>query len=276
MSTFLQRLFPPRPTRPIVPPGLYHQMSAEPPAPPRRLHLRVEPDGRGLLIVNASTVLHLNETATAFAWQFVQGKSEDEAAAWIAGLYRLTRGRARRDARLLRDQIQSIAEGDNLDPVLVMGLERTEPHQARPSAPYRLDMALTYRLADGRSMDPLARRRVDRELTTDEWTSVLDQAWALGIPHVVFVGGEPTVRPDLIDLIRHAEQLGQVSGVVAAGKALAAPGRLEALSAAGLDHLLVVVDPASKESLEGLRLGVQCEVFCAAHLTVEPTDLAAL
>ncbi|MCK4316400.1 MAG: hypothetical protein KAX24_11575, partial [Anaerolineae bacterium] len=32
-----------------------------------RLHLRVEEDGRGLLVINAATVLHLNQTATEYA-----------------------------------------------------------------------------------------------------------------------------------------------------------------------------------------------------------------
>ena len=37
-------------------------------------------------------------------------------------------------------------------------------------------------------------KRVDRELTTDEWGDILDKAWAAGIPHITFTGGEPTLR----------------------------------------------------------------------------------
>jgi MoaA/NifB/PqqE/SkfB family radical SAM enzyme len=119
-------------------------------------------------------------------------------------------------------------------------------------------------------MDPQARRRVDHELTTSEWIGVLDQAWSIGIPHIIFVGGEPAVRPDLLELIRHAEQLGQVSGVVTSAEGLLAPQRLDGLAAAGVDHLLVVVDPKNSRSLDGLRQAVGSDVFCAAHLTLEP------
>jgi hypothetical protein len=270
MPDILHRLFPPAPVRPLVPPGIYHRMQAEPPALPRRLHLRVEPDGRGLLIVNASTVLHMNETATAHAWLLMQGNSEQEAAEWMARRFRIGQGRALKDGRLIRDQIESLATREDLDPVMVMGLERAEPYGARPTAPYRLDLALTYRLGDGLAMDPQARRRVDQELNTEQWIAVLDQAWSIGIPHIVFVGGEPTIRTDLLDLIRHAEQLGQVSGVVTAGEGLLVPNRLEGLAAAGVDHLLVVVDPTRTDSLDGLRQAVASDVFCAAHWTLDP------
>jgi MoaA/NifB/PqqE/SkfB family radical SAM enzyme len=42
---------------------------------------------------------------------------------------------------------------------------------------------------------------------------MLDRLWQLGIPHIVFTGGEPTLRPDLPDLIAHAERNGQIAGL---------------------------------------------------------------
>jgi hypothetical protein len=43
------------------------------------LQLRVEPSERGVMVINANTVLHLNSTATAFAYYFMQGMPEAEA-----------------------------------------------------------------------------------------------------------------------------------------------------------------------------------------------------
>ena len=52
-------------------PGFYTYHTA-PEAPEQfRLHLRVEPDGEGILVVNAATVLHLNQTATEFAYYLI-------------------------------------------------------------------------------------------------------------------------------------------------------------------------------------------------------------
>jgi len=276
MVDLWRRLFPSPPAVPVVPPGMVHRMTADPSTAPYRVHLRVEPDGRGLLIVNASTVLHLNETATAYAWHLLQGHDDEETAQWIARRFRITRGRARRDGRLVRDQIQALAEGEDQDPVVVMGMDRAEPYADRPSAPYRLDLALTFRTSDGSKADPRARRRVDRELETDEWKSILGQAWSAGIPHVVFTGGEPTTRADLPQLVRHAENLGQVCGVVTVGERLADGARLDRLLRAGVDHLLVVVDPDAPDSLHGLKHAVEADVFCAAHLTLGPTSSSAI
>ena len=64
-------------------------------------------------------------------------------------------------------------------------------------------------------------KRVDRELTTDEWFSILDKAWQFGIPHVTFTGGEATLRDDLVDLIARAEKNGQVCGLLTDGLKLA-------------------------------------------------------
>lgn len=276
MAGLLSRLFPPPPERPLIPAGIYHRMNPQSSGQPTRLHLRVEPDGRGVLLVNASTVLHLNETATTYAWHLVQGQSLEKAAAWASRRFRIGRGRARRDAGLVRDQIEALAEGGEHDPVLVLGMERADPYERRPSAPYRLDLALTFRTGDGSSLDPQARRRVDRELGSEEWTEVIRRAWAAGVPHLVFTGGEPSLRPDLAELIRTAEGLGQVTGVVTQGARLTDAARLQEFSQAGTDHLVVVVDPRQAASLEGLQRALDSDVFTSAHLTLDPATAGEL
>jgi hypothetical protein len=37
------------------------------------LQLRIEQSGQGVMVINANNVLHLNHTATAFAYYFMQG-----------------------------------------------------------------------------------------------------------------------------------------------------------------------------------------------------------
>src|SRR5512143_3705426 len=57
--------------------GLYHYLHKDADEK-SRIHLRVDPDGNGTLIVNASSVIHLNPTATFMAWMTLEGKSEAE------------------------------------------------------------------------------------------------------------------------------------------------------------------------------------------------------
>ena len=44
----------------------------------------------------------------------------------------------------------------------------------------------------------------EEELPTEKWEEILDKCRAAGIPQVTFTGGEPTMRDDLIELIRYA------------------------------------------------------------------------
>ena len=56
--------------------------------------------------------------------------------------------------------------------------------------------------------NPLNLERASQELTTAEWTRAIDEAAAMGVLQIHFSGGEPTVRPDLEELVRHAHDGG--------------------------------------------------------------------
>ena len=255
---------------------MHHMQAEAEPGLPYRLHLRIEADGTAVLIVNASIILHLNQTAAAHAFELVRGASETEAARSMAQRYRVGYSRALQDHRSLRQQILSLAIARDLDPVVYLDMDRRDPQSQAPSAPYRLDIALTYlQDPDGR-LDPLARRRVDRELSTDEWKGILSKAWEAGVPHVAFTGGEPTRRHDLVDLVRHAESLGLVTGLCSEGCRLADPQYLNDLSQAGLDHILIALPPDDPAARQGLANAVASDVYTAVHLTLMPGQENAL
>ena len=48
--------------------------------PPYRIHLRLQRDGSGVLIVNAATVLHLNPTAAEYAYHFIKGSDPEDGS----------------------------------------------------------------------------------------------------------------------------------------------------------------------------------------------------
>ena len=213
-----ERFFPP--IQPL-PAGMYHYQAPPDSEYPYRLHLRIEPDGHGLLIVNASTVVHLNPTAAEYAFHLVNQTPEDEAVAEMARRYNVRKEIVRRDYDELMERLQTLVDTPDLDPVAFLDFDREEPYSTTGSAPYRLDCALTYRLLDEGARNLAPRDRAGRELTSTEWQQILDKAWQAGIPHVIFTGGEPTMRPDLCDLIAYAESLGMVSGLISNGLRLA-------------------------------------------------------
>jgi hypothetical protein len=54
----------------------------------------VEKNGQGVLIVNASTVLHLNETAAEFAYHIIQHTPENEVADVVSRRYNVSKEQA--------------------------------------------------------------------------------------------------------------------------------------------------------------------------------------
>ncbi|MBI3739117.1 MAG: hypothetical protein HY258_08745 [Chloroflexi bacterium] len=165
-----------------MPAGVY-QKSAPADEQPYRVHLRLQPDGSGVLIVNASTVLHLNPTAAECAYHFIKGTSPDTAAKEIAARYRVKKTIALRDFQNFSDRIETLIHTPDLDPVSYLDFERVAPHSTDLTAPLRLDCALTYRLPANTQADYAPTKRVDRELTTDEWILILDKAWQVSIIH---------------------------------------------------------------------------------------------
>ena len=253
-----------------------------------RLHLRIEGDGRGLLIINAATVLHLNQTATEYARLIIQGASEQEAVRTITRRYRVGPAQARADYLRLREQILTLATTTDVAPELYLEAERAEPFSVETAAPYRVDIALTYRADESGALDPEARRRVERELTTAEWQQALQRLWDAGVPHVCFTGGEPTLREDLGDLVRYAEGLGMVTGLLSDGRRLAELPYLEGLLRAGLDHLQITLASHQAElhdrltgragswerTMAGLKNALAGDIYTVVHVLVTPESAA--
>jgi organic radical activating enzyme len=248
-----------------LPEGLYH-LQAE--GKPLRVHLRLRKDGTGLLILNASTVMHLNNTAAEYAYYFIKGTTPEDAAKEISTRYRISRVQALEDYNEFADRIQTLLETPDLDPVTFMDFERVAPHSADLTAPLRLDCALTYRVPTGTKPDVAPTKRVTRELSTEEWCAILDKAWQAGIPHITLTGGEPTLREDLPDLIAHAEKLGQVCGLLTDGAALSKKKYFETLLQTGLDHILLILHPEDEAAWKAIKLIVPADIFLTVHLTV--------
>src|SRR6185503_16982751 len=133
--------------------------------------------------------LHLNPTAAEYAYHFIKGTSREEAARQISARYRVANEVALQDYQEFMDRIQNLISTPDLDPVSYLDFERVAPHSADLTAPLRLDCALTYRLPAHTQAEYAPTKRVDRELSTAEWQTILDKAWQAGIPHVTFTGG---------------------------------------------------------------------------------------
>jgi hypothetical protein len=259
-----------------LPEGTHHMQATLDDEKPYRLHLRLRKDGSGTLVVNASTILHLNATAAEYAYHFIKGTPAEEAAKEISGRYRISRGVALEDFQDFVGRIRTLIETPDLDPVSFLDFERVAPHSADLTAPVRLDCALTYRLPRETDAEYAPTKRVERELTTEEWGQILDIAWREGVPHVTFTGGEATLREDLPDLIARAEKNGQVCGLLSDGLKLADRSYLHVLLNTGLDHLLFLLQPENDASWKALETIMPEDLFTTVHITVNEQILAKM
>lgn len=207
-----------------------------------RIHLRIDEDGKALLLVNANRAFHLNPTAGFMAYLVLSQVPDEDILSALTRQYRVSPLQARQDYQLFRYQLDELLSADGACPIHELGLETTAPFSARPSAPYRMDLALTYRCQNNCAHCYNARPRRYPELSTAEWKAILDQLWKVGIPHIVFTGGEPTLRDDLPELIAHAEQNGQITGINTNGRRLKDRQYVQKLVEAGLDHVQVTLE----------------------------------
>ncbi len=266
--------------------GLYHYVR-ETEQEKSRIHLRIDPDGHGTLIVNASSVMHLNPTAAFMAWMILEGKSEAETVRAISKKWKVESGQLANDLSAFRFQLSELIRPDGACPIHELELDTTMPFSSRPSAPYRMDLAVTYRCNNDCAHCYNARERNFPELGTEQWFKILDQLWALGVPHIVFTGGEATLRNDLPELIHHAESNGQITGLNTNARRLSDEKYLQKLVDAGLDHVQVTVEScneavhdemmrakgAFRQTMEGLMNVLESRLYVMTNTTMLRTNV---
>ena len=85
-------------------------------------------------------------------------------------------------------------------------------------APVGLLTELTHRcpLQCSYCSNPLELERVNKELSTEMWVSVMEQAGEMGILQVHLSGGEPTARKDLEEIVSAASKAGLYTNLITA------------------------------------------------------------
>lgn len=246
-----------------------------------RFHLRVDSNQKGILIIDASKLVQLNGTALDYVRCILEGRSEEEMYNYMRHRYKgLERDTADQHYARISDQLLRFMAGET-EVLGTIGADRPTIGADYFPAPYRMDLALTYRCQNDCSHCYNEPREL-RELTEDQWVKVIARTWQLGIPHIVFTGGEPTLVPFLGDLIAKSESLGQVTGLVTNGRNLRAPGYLKELVSKGLDHVQITVlshreevhdrlsgaPGAWKETVEGLKAALQEDLYVSTNTTI--------
>ncbi len=208
-----------------------------------RLHLRMHTDGTGLLIVNGTDTLHLAPLHAEAAALAFDGVPRDRAMVHLRTVYQGARDFAlEAEYERIEAAIATVSRPSDRCVVCEAGIPQPEPLCIRAQAPLKADLALSYACDnDCAHCYNEPRRRGMQSFSTDRWREVLDRLWQIGVPYVIFTGGEPTLREDLPELVAHAESLGMICGLNSNGRRLSDPTLVDALVQAGLDHVQITL-----------------------------------
>ena len=110
-----------------------------------RVHLRIDPDDSGLLIVNASKIVHLNPTALVMAYLILQNTDRDKAIRILTKSFDVSKDQASSDYTQTTELLHELIKPDGACPIHDLNLDVIQPFSSKPSAPYRMDLAITYR-----------------------------------------------------------------------------------------------------------------------------------
>jgi radical SAM protein len=96
-------------------------------------------------------------------------------------------------------------------------------------------------------------QRDPNELTIEEAKKLIDDLTGFGSPILIFTGGDPMMRPDLVELITYANEKGLRCSLTPTATALPTKARLEAVREAGIRRIALSLDAPRPEVHDDFR-----------------------
>ena len=209
-----------------------------------RIHLRIDESGDGVMFVDVTEVVQLNPTATEMAKWALEGVSRETASHELKRRhgYR-TRQRQLADLEAIYGMVERFTKpGQGCPTCAIDDLQITDLFSSPPSAPYKADLAITYKCNND---CPHCYNEADRlmleSMAAEDWKRVVDRLAEVGVPHLIFTGGEATLHPDLPDIVAHADGRGPICGLNSNGRRFADAEYAARMAASGLNHLQVTL-----------------------------------
>jgi hypothetical protein len=95
-------------------------------------------------VLNANRIFHLNPTAASMTFFILEDTPPNEALNKILKTYHGNRKQIEQDFINFRETIQALIEHQAACPICDLNINVNPPFSTEPSAPYRMDLALTY------------------------------------------------------------------------------------------------------------------------------------
>lgn len=202
-----------------VEPGLYHYLR-EVDGANTRFHLRVDSNGSGVLLANATAAARLRPSGSIIAKALLDGEDEESIVARLRQTFHgVSAEHAKDDIERVRSILDNLETPGDSYPILNLADPSFGPDVTPLKKPLSADL-------------PLAGPEVI--------VPILDRLWEQGIPHVTLIAPAGFERSALVRAIERAEDLGMIAGVRLRGSDLSDEAFVAELAAAGVDHVNVL------------------------------------
>lgn len=196
-----------------------------------RFHLRVDEDGSGLLVANASVGAILSRSGVWIAKGILDGKSNEEIRDFLQKNFRESKkGQIDADIIRLNQFIQTLSNPEDNYPIFNFD----DPEVATPRrffAPYH------------------AQLRID---SPEKIRSLLEKLWNSGFLHITFSANSSDPPDHAVAGVERAEDLGMICGVRASGAWLQSAQLFNRLAMAGVDYVVMPIASLSAEKHDAI------------------------
>lgn len=215
-----------------------------------RLHLRTDErklwiDGYYMLLLN-QTSTDLLENFIDCCYEFPKDNVVPMTIKKFKQRYKVDSHQVETDLNQIIGVINSMVNGHV--PTNLVGMELSTKLAA---APNRVDISLSYKCNNHCPHCYLAKNADDKgNLTTKQWEQVIDKLWDIGVPQIVFTGGECTLRQDLVHLVHHSKRF--VTGIISNGTNIT-PALAHALKDAELDWIQITLETWNRKTHDRMQ-----------------------
>lgn len=212
-------------------PGLHHFMRLEGDSP-TRFHLRVDPDGAGLLMANAAEAAHLSAVGVLMVHGVLRGQPHEQIVAQVRASFRGgTQSEVEADLERVRELLADLASPEDNYPITNFAGAEAGP-DARLGAPFQAHVVQ----GETANVEPILRA-----------------LWEVGVPQVTLLAQLGADVRSLVRLVECAEDIGMLAGIRTVASWLS-QDIIRDTAMAGLDFLTLVVashDPDRHDAILG-------------------------
>ena len=251
-----------------------------------RIHLvlpkNIKPGRYRTIILNGENILPISLGWAMLLREFINSVNEKSAPlsdedideCINEAVKRIKKVFVKTDKKMLVDDLKEIIQtlvaiSRGEEPNVDMGYMTLASYAKYMAAPHRMDLMISSMSKDNnwncnqKCLNCYAGNQKlanTKELTTEEWKQIIDKLRKAMVPQITFTGGEPTLRDDLVELVKYSEWF--VTRLNTNGKLLT-KSLCDELYEANLDNVQVTFY-SSSPAIHNLLVG--CDGY---NLTVE-------